>query len=66
MITNTEWESGTYDNPAVGANTLEVRGMEANAELSMLFSLNTNTLIVKNYKFYIRSISTTCIEKRHF
>ena len=25
--------------------------MEANAELSMLFSLNTNTLIVKNFKF---------------
>ena len=40
--------------------------MEANAELSMLFSLNTNTLIVKNYKFYIRNIYTKCIEKRHF
>ena len=54
------WQSGSV------ANTLEVRGMEANAELSMLFSLNTNTLIVKNYKFHIRNICTTCIEKRHF
>ena len=54
------WQSGS------GANTLEEGGMEANAEMSMLFSLNTNTLIVQNYKFYIRKIYTKCIEKRHF
>ena len=54
------WQSSS------GANILEVRGMEANAELSMLFSLNTNTLIAKNGKFYYENIYTNCIEKRHF
>ena len=54
------WQSG------IGANILEVRGMEANAELSILFSLNTITLIAKNGKFYYQNIYTNCIEKRHF
>ena len=54
------WQSGS------GANILEVRGMEANADLSMLFSLNTNTLIAKNHKLYYQNIYTICIENAIF